>query len=88
MSNYPNTMFGVINCGIPSYFSANNVVDLDGNMNISAFNAIMKRNLYGYCKDNDIHYILDYDIWIYDYYKKILGDDKVKNIRYHRYKLG
>lgn len=80
MSNYPNTMFGVINCGIPSYFGKNNVIDLDGNMNISAYDAIIQRNLYEYCKNNNIHYILDYDIWINEYYKKLWGDDYIKRI--------
>jgi len=80
MSNYPNTLFGVINCGISSYYSANNVVDLDGNMNISAYTAIINRDLYEYCKDNNINYILDYDIWINEYYKKIWGDNNLKKI--------
>jgi hypothetical protein len=81
-SKMPNTRIGVINCGIAAYFSVENIVDLDGNMNISAFNAINERRMYDYCKRENIEYILDYDIWVLEHFKKVWPENDLKNIVY------
>jgi hypothetical protein len=65
----PQTRFGAFNCGIIAYFGAGNVVDLDGNMNNSVFEAIKKHELYDYCRRENISCIMDYDSTVYGYYR-------------------
>jgi len=57
----PQTRFGAFNAGIISYYGADNVADLDGNMDGAALDALKRRDLYAYCRRERVAYIVDYD---------------------------
>lgn len=64
----PHLRLGAFNAGIIAYYAADNVTDLDGNMNVSAFDALKERRLYEYLKTERLTYIVDYKEWVYDNY--------------------
>lgn len=76
----PHLKIGTINGGIASYFSAGNVVNLDGNMNVAAYDAVKERRLYSYCKEENITYIVDIYMWVTDYFRPFWPANKVKNL--------
>jgi hypothetical protein len=64
---HPNVRFGAFNAGLAAYYSADNVVDLDGNMNNAAYDAIRDRRLHDYIRSAGVTYIVDYERWVWRY---------------------
>jgi 4-amino-4-deoxy-L-arabinose transferase-like glycosyltransferase len=61
------------NVGITSFFSERDVVNLDGAINMAAFEAIKGRRLFAYAEDLKVRYIVDYDPVMFEMYRYFLG---------------
>ncbi len=66
------TRVGVFNAGVQGYFSQVEVVNLDGLVNNSAYEAIRDRRLWSYIQEKDIAYISDFDLYLSYRYKPFL----------------
>ncbi|MBM3204959.1 hypothetical protein FJZ48_03205 [Candidatus Uhrbacteria bacterium] len=64
---------GAYNAGIYGYYSGRPIINLDGLVNISAFHALRERTMYTYLKQEQIDYILDYDIAVEYRYRPFFG---------------
>lgn len=56
----PDARIGAFNAGILGYFSGRTVINLDGVINNSAFDAMRARQLRNYVRDNSISYVADF----------------------------
>lgn len=68
-------VIGAFNSGIQSYFSTHRVVNLDGLVNNEALEALKRRDVWGYLRDEGIEYLADYDLYLRYRYKSFLGID-------------
>jgi len=64
----PYLKIGAINCGILAYYGGGNVVNLDGNMNVGAYDALRRNALYEYCRREGISHLVDFEGWVFRYY--------------------
>lgn len=67
------SIIGVFNSGVQGYFSRHKVVNLDGLINQSAYEAMKERKLWKYIEDEGITHISDFDIYLSYRYKNFLG---------------
>ena len=65
---HPGVKVGAFNAGILAYYGGGNVVDLDGNMNNAAYEAVKARRVYDYAKKEGVVYIIDFERSAVDYY--------------------
>jgi hypothetical protein len=64
---------GSFNAGIYAFYSNRQVVNLDGVVNHSAFEAIKGRNILLYLDQEKVSYIIDYDSAIKGEYRPFMG---------------
>ena len=69
------TPVGVFNAGVQGYFSHVRVINLDGLVNNSAYEAMRERRLWTYIEDEHIEYISDFDLYLSYRYKSFLDID-------------
>lgn len=74
------TILGSFNSGIQGYFSTHRVVNLDGLVNQSAYEALSDKELWSYIEDTHIEYLSDFDIYLDYRYRSFFG---VQDIRAH-----
>lgn len=67
-----NTPVGVFNAGVEGYFSHVRVINLDGLVNNSAYEAMKDRKLWSYILDQKIQYIADFELYLTYRYKSVL----------------
>ncbi len=72
---------GAFNAGIIAYYGADNVVDLDGNMNASALQALKRRELYKYCAEQGIAYIVDFDMAAVERYRRFWPEAMMSRLK-------
>jgi hypothetical protein len=65
---HPGVKVGAFNAGILAYYGGGNIVDLDGNMNNAAYEAVKARRVYDYAKKEGVVYIIDFERSAVDYY--------------------
>lgn len=76
-----DAVIGAFNSGIQSYFSTHRVVNLDGLVNNEALEALKRRDVWSYMRDEGIEYLADYDLYLRYRYKSFLGiDDPFKRL--------
>lgn len=63
------TPVGVFNAGVQAYFSDVRVINLDGLVNNSAYEAMREKKLWTYIHTEDIEYISDFDLYLTYRYK-------------------
>ena len=68
----PKTVVGVFNAGVQGYFSHMTVVNLDGLVNNSAYEAIQEKRLWTYIQEERISHISDFDLYLSYKYKSFL----------------
>lgn len=71
---------GVFNAGIQAYFSHARVINLDGLINNSAYDAMRERRLWAYAKESGIEYVSDFDLYMTYRYKAFLGADPYEDL--------
>lgn len=81
------TLVGAFNGGIIAYYAADNVVNLDGNMNVGSYRALRERRLYDYCKRAGVRYIADYEVAVRERYRDFWPADKGRSIMFVSDKL-
>lgn len=69
------------NAGIYAYFSQRNVTNLDGAVNGAAFRAIQSKKLMQYILDENIDYLIDYEL-SFDMYTPFLGEGLDDHIQF------
>jgi len=68
-----HTTIGSFNSGIIGYYAGRRVVNLDGEVNNLAYEAITKKQLWQYMKTENITYLVDYDHTLLNEYRKYYG---------------
>ncbi len=68
-----DVIIGAFNSGVQGYFSKHTVVNLDGLINQSAYEAMKNRSLWKYLKDQNITHLSDFDIYAEYRYRQYLG---------------
>lgn len=79
----PEVSVASMNSGIMGYYSGRTVVNLDGVVNPSAFNAIRNRSLMQYMRHEGVKYLIDFDLAIRDEYGPFMGagfDQQIKEV--------
>ncbi|HVZ76252.1 MAG TPA: hypothetical protein VG934_03245 [Candidatus Paceibacterota bacterium] len=72
-TNLPaGTIVGTFNSGVEGYFSTVRVVDLDGLVNYSAYQALVQRRLWSYIKEENLAYVSDWPISLNYRFKSFL----------------
>jgi 4-amino-4-deoxy-L-arabinose transferase-like glycosyltransferase len=72
--NIPDSLkVGSFNAGIYAFYSEKPIINLDGVVNNSAFEAIKNKNIIGYLAENRINYLIDYDSAIKNEYAPFMG---------------
>jgi hypothetical protein len=74
----PDTRVGVFNAGVQGYFSHVHVVNLDGLVNNSAYEALRQRRLWSYIKEEHITYLSDFDLYILGFFTPFLDTPRVR----------
>lgn len=69
------------NSGIISFFSQRSVVNLDGVINNSAFDAIKEKALFRYIEDQNAQYYVDYDPLMFEWYHPFLGESQELEVK-------
>lgn len=72
-----DAVVGVFNAGVQGYFSRVQVVNLDGLVNNTAYEAIRDRRLWSYIREEGIGYISDFDLYLSYRYRPFLDTDDV-----------
>jgi hypothetical protein len=70
----PDEWAAAFNAGIPAFFSGTNVMNLDGAINNTAFEAIRNRDILDFMHRSSITYYCDYHPIMYDFYGPFWGD--------------
>lgn len=68
-----DAVVGAFNSGILGYFSERKVVNLDGLVNNSAYDAMREKRLWSYLSAAGVTHIIDYDIYLTYRYKAFFG---------------
>jgi len=77
------TKIGIFNAGIEEYFSTRPIVNLDGLVNVNAYHAMQRRELWNYIQSQHIGYIADFDEYLTYRYKSFFGiDDPFANMTF------
>jgi hypothetical protein len=58
----PGTKIGMFNAGVLGYYASQTIVNLDGVVNTSAYQALHQHQMGAYLQEQQIPYVLDYDI--------------------------
>ena len=74
----PDAVTGSFNAGIEGYFSRVRVVNLDGLVNNSAFEALRDRRLLSYMRDAGITVFVDYDLYLDYRYRSFFEDPQYR----------
>lgn len=72
----PAARIGAFNAGIVSYFSRRTVVNLDGVVNNSAYDALRARRLHDYLLENSIEYLADFQYSVEVDYADFWGNSR------------
>lgn len=70
-----HAIMGSFNAGAIGYASTHRVINLDGLVNITALEALKKKNLWEYIESERIEYIADFDVYLTYRFKDFLGVD-------------
>lgn len=73
----PSARIGAFNAGIVSFFSRRTVVNLDGVVNNSAYDALRARRLHDYLVANSIDYLADFQYSVEVDYADFWGDSRL-----------
>jgi len=84
---HPRERVGALNAGIVAYYGGNNVVDLDGNMNAAAYEALRRHRLYDYCRSRGVTRVVDYESWAKGTYKTFWPRARVDRLEPLSYEL-
>lgn len=77
---HPRLRVGAFNCGLLAYYSAENVVVLDGNMDTGAYEALRDRRLYDYCRRERLTHLVDYEHTVDTFYRYFWPESELHHI--------
>jgi hypothetical protein len=78
---HPDVRVGGFNCGLLAYYGAENVIVLDGNMDVGAYEALRAHRLYDYCRRERITYIVDYEQTVDTFYRRFWPEAQLHHLR-------